>query len=135
MTLKRLGAAPGDCIEAGSFTLKDHQEISIEEQVQKIATHFAKISQLYQPFKIETLPDDVQQKLTLISPLSDLPVMREHEVYQTMLSVNCTKSGVPGDMPSRLTKEFVAELAAPATMIYSEIVQCTMHSGIDGVWP
>ena len=134
-TLKRLGAAPGTCSDIGSFTLQDHENLAIEEQVQKIATHFAKISQLYPPLNIERLPDDVKQKIIKESPYSELPIMLEHQVYQTLLTVNCTKSGVPGDLPPRLTKEFTAELAAPATMIYSGIVQCTMHSGIEGVWP
>lgn len=64
-----------------------------------------------------------------------MPDIFEHEVFNIMRAVNCTKSVVPRDMPSRLSKEFAAELATPATMIYRPILQQTVHTGIEGVWP
>ena len=100
-----------------------------------IAIHFAKISQLYPPLNLETLPEDVKQKLLQPSKSEDLPVITDQEVYQTMKSVNCTKSAVPGDLPPRLSKEFAPELATPASAIFNSIVKRTVHSGINGVWP
>ena len=52
-----------------------------------------------------------------------------------MLSVKCTKSSVPGDLPPRLCKEFLAELVSPATITFKNIIERTVHSGIVGLWP
>ena len=65
----------------------------------------------------------------------ELPILTEYDVWKTMNSVNCTKSSVPGDLPPRLMKEFSPEVATPATSIYNEIINSTMHSGIYEIWP
>ena len=56
--LKKMGAQPGDCLDEGSFRLTDHVEanLSLAESAEKIAEHFAAISQLYQPLDISKLP-------------------------------------------------------------------------------
>ena len=45
--LKRMGAQPGDSTDEGSFTLLSHMEDNLtpEESIEKIASHFAEISQ------------------------------------------------------------------------------------------
>ena len=54
--LKKLGAQPGDCSsEEGSFTLLSHlqENLSTEESIEKIAQHFAQISQEFPPLNYE----------------------------------------------------------------------------------
>ena len=58
-----MGAQPGD--DEGNFTLSEHldQNLSIKESVNKIAQHFAAISQEYPPLNPSTLPPRVKSKL------------------------------------------------------------------------
>ena len=46
-TLKRMGAQPGDCLDEGSFRLKEHTDanLSLAESAERISEHFAAISQ------------------------------------------------------------------------------------------
>ena len=54
-------------LDDGSFTLINNlkEKLTKKESVERIATHFASISQEYPPICIENLPDDVQIKLSL----------------------------------------------------------------------
>ena len=62
-SLKKLGAQPGDCSEQGSFSLSYHSDLSTQESTDRIAQHFARISQEFLPLNIDLLPEDVQSKL------------------------------------------------------------------------
>jgi hypothetical protein len=50
--LKKLGAQPGDCLEENSFILQSHLDanLSAEESIERIAQHFARISQEFPPW-------------------------------------------------------------------------------------
>ena len=52
-----MGAQPGDMLGDGSFSLLNHIEanLSNQESVEKIADHFARISQEYPPFDSDKL--------------------------------------------------------------------------------
>ena len=64
--LKRLGAQPGDCedLKAG-FTLPNHadENLTEEQSAERIACHFAAISQEFPPLDGNNLPSHVQAKL------------------------------------------------------------------------
>ena len=130
-SLKKLGAQPGDCSSVeGSFTLISHLEenLSTEESTERIAQHFAKISQEFPPLQTTLLPDEVKVKVTTESSALDLPDISDYEVYRAIRRSKKPRSQVPGDLPSRLIKEFGPELAAPAAKILRTIVQT-------GKWP
>ena len=57
-TLKKMGAQPGEFEDEGSFTLSEHLDLdlSVKESVNRIAQHFAAISQEYPPLNPSTLP-------------------------------------------------------------------------------
>ena len=79
--LKKMGAQPGDCIDANQFTLPNHENenLSDEESAERIAQHFATISQEYPPLDVGSLPDRVQSKLqSEDSP----PTFSDYEVYK-----------------------------------------------------
>ena len=63
--LKKMGAQPGDCIDANQFTLPNHESENLcdEESAERIVQHFATISQEYPPLDVSSLPDRVQTKL------------------------------------------------------------------------
>ena len=129
-TLKKMGAQPGDCLEDNTFHLLSHLEdnLSQEESVEKIAQHFARISQEYPPLNPDTLPEKVKIKLN--SPVSTdaLPDISDPDVYSTIRRSKKPRSSVPGDLPRRIIKEFAPELAPPAAKIFRQITRT-------GTWP
>ena len=117
--LKRMGAQPGDCGDAAnSFTLPDHANLTCEQSAEKIADHFAQISQQYPPLSINLLPGHVQEKLQSVS---SPPTITEWETLQQINAARKPKSGVPGDLPRQITKEFSVELTVPMCKILNTI--------------
>ena len=125
-----MGAQPGDCLDEGSFTLIDHLQAKLtnQESVESIANHFAKISQEYPALEIDNLPQRIKDKINLASDESLIPKLDELQVYEMISKAKKPKSGVPGDLPRTLIKEFCPELATPLSTIYTSII----HSGL---WP
>ena len=122
--LKKMGAQPGDCLDEGSFRLTEHVEsnLSLAESAEKIAEHFAAISQLYQPLDINKLPKYVKDIMEdKIYPF-ELPILIEAEVWDKIEKAKKPKGGVPGDLPKKILKEFAPELAKPVTIIFQTII-------------
>ena len=63
--LKKMGAKKGDLLDDGSFSLLSHIEenLSLKDSTDRIAQHFAKISQEYNALNLDSLPDDVKNAL------------------------------------------------------------------------
>ena len=125
--LKRLGAQPGDCLDGATFTLPEHESESLTEQqsAERIADHFASISQEFPPLSINLLPPHVQNKL--LSP-GNPPTISEYDTYCKIRHAKKPKSGIQNDLPKLLTQEFAPELASPVHRIISNIVR-------SGEWP
>ena len=81
--LKKLGAQPGDFQDEGTFTLQSHQDenLSIAESTERIAQHFASISQQYPPLNHELLPASVKTKLDNVTE-DEVPILTEEEVWK-----------------------------------------------------
>ena len=129
-TLKKMGAQPGDNLDDGSFNLIEHLEANLtsKESVEKIATHFAQVSQEYPALNIPTLPSDVRIKLDDPEKLLHAPVLSESDIEQKILKAKKPKSGVPGDLPRRIVQNFPSQLARPFTQIFNNIIK-------SGEWP
>ena len=130
-TLKKMGAQPGDMLDDGSFVLLNHLEekLTNKEAVERISSHFAKISQQYPPLDTQSLPQHVQDKLAEGAHLFGRgPQIEEYEVYDKLMKAKKPKTGIPGDLPRCLVKEFSPELSVPLAKIYNQIIST-------GVWP
>ena len=114
--LKSMGAQPGVCDEDTTFTLPSHQTEGLTNK--QSAEYFASISSEYKPLDIDTLPARV--KLSL-STKSHPPVISELECYEKIVAAKKPQSGVPGDLPSRIIKEFSVELAASLQSLLNNI--------------
>ena len=125
-----MAAQPGDNQDEGSFTLLSHLEdnLTSEESIEKIAQHFASISQEFLPLNYNLLPPDVQIKLDQFISESELPEIQDHDVYLKIKKTKKPRSSVPGDLPRRIVQEFGPELAAPASKIFRNIIRT-------GHWP
>jgi hypothetical protein len=128
-TLKRMGAQPGDDLDDGSFSLLQHMEANLtaKQSVEKIAEHFSQISREYPALNIVNLSQTVQNKLCHRLK-ADLPYVSRYKVENMIRKAKKSKSGVPGDLPKILHKEFGPELAVPLSGIFNNIVQT-------GQWP
>ena len=128
--LKRLAAQPGDLQDEGNFTLSSHQDDNLtpEQSLEKIAQHFATISQEFEPLNTNLLPEDVQVKVSAPVSESDIPDLPDYDVFEKIQKSKKPKSSVPGDIPRKLVKEFGPELASPAGIIFRNIVKT-------GHWP
>ena len=94
-TLKRLGAQPGDSVEAGSFRIPEHTQLglTVAQSADRIAEKFAAISQEYPVLKMESLPTRVFQKIEL-SKKEIKPFISDHLVMsQINLAKNSKKWG------------------------------------------
>ena len=120
-----MGAQPGDCIDANTFTLPSHDGLTAEQSAERIAMHFASISQEYPPLDVSTLPSRVQTKLQCTD---GPPIINEHDVYAKIKAAKKPRSGVPNDLPKVVTQEFAPELAKPVSRIVSNITET-------GEWP
>ena len=127
--LKRLAAQPGESESESDFILTSHLEANLtsEQSLERIAQHFANISQEFTPLNISLLPPHVQAIIN--QPKSNqIPQLQEHDVYQKINKTKKPKSSVPGDLPRKLVQEFSPELATPATIIFQNITKT-------GHWP
>ena len=95
--------------------------LSPTEAVEKIAEHFSLISREFPPLSNNLLPTRVTDKLIDPESESKIPVIMEHEVHNKIKAANKPKSGVPGDLPRRIVKEFAPELSTPICRIYNSI--------------
>ena len=124
--LKRLGAPPNEQ-ETNNFSLPTHsaENLSSEQSAERIASHFASISQEFTPLDTSQLPARVQNKL---KSTECPPEVSEYETFLTIRSAKKPKSSVQHDLPRKVTMEFAPELALPVTRIINNILK-------SGIWP
>ena len=118
--LKSMGTQPGDCSEDQTFTLPGHQNMSAEQSAEKIAEHFAAISQEYSPLDVNLLPARVRKRL---AGSSNPPKITEYDCFKKLQTANKPKSVIPGDLPNTIVKEFTVELAKPYSELFNNIIQ------------
>ena len=119
--LKRMGAQPGDGDDI-NFTLSTHESenLSPQESAERIATYFSTISQEFSPLTTQNLPDRVLDRL---ASKQAPPTISEYDTYIKIKAAKKPQSGVPGDLPQPILKEFMPELAAPVSKIINNIFQ------------
>ena len=127
--LKRLGAQPGDTVDAGSFELPEHVSLGLtaQQSADRIAQKVADISQEYPSISLECLDTKVLQSLQNAKN-EQKPFISEKLVATKIEMAKNTKGGVEGDLPVRLSKNFSKEVAVPAGKIFNNIVNT-------GEWP
>ena len=86
------------------FHIEDN--LTKKESVERIANHFSKISQEFPPISKDNLSERVEVKLGLKVDETIIPKLDEMNVFDKINKAKKPKSGVPGDLPSTLIKEF-----------------------------
>ena len=133
--LKRMGAQPGENCEDGSFELPEYVSLGLSaaQCADRLAQAFADISQEFPPLKTDNLPGRIQKILKgELNPFCKISESTQYisrqMVEEKIAQAKATKGGVPGDIPSKLAKEFGPELARPAAQIFRTITKT-------GQWP
>ena len=104
---KKIGAV--DQMSQGNIRVEALDGLSNRESAQKIAEHFASISNEYKPVDFTHLPSYL--------PAPPPPQVDEYQVYLKLKRQKKTKSTLPIDVPENLKKEFSPELALPLSNI------------------
>ena len=126
--IKEVGSKLGEGSDA-TFTLPGHLELNLNENAaaEKIAKHFSAISQEFPPINAENLPERVKNKIFQPDVSKEAPTIEEYEVYEKVRKKKLKNSTVPGDIPKKLKKEFLPELAKPASFIFNSITSTGMY--------
>ena len=87
--LKRLAAQPGDHPDEGNFILASHQDANLrpEQSIERIAQHFAAISQEFAPLDYNLLPPDVKAKVDQPFIENEVPELPDHDVYEKVKKI------------------------------------------------
>ena len=116
---RRLGSV--DQINGGQVAVDDLQGLTDRECAEKIAEHFAAVSNNYQPINLKDLPSYL--------PAEFPPQVDEYSVFKKLCHLKNTRSTLEIDLPNKVRKEFSAELAKPVTdIINSSLKQQTYPS-------
>ena len=128
--LKRLGARPGDVTDSSAFELTTpaDKQLLPQQAADSIADHFAAVSNEFVPFHLSRLPLRVQAALQDSTQVSSIPNISEMEIWDTINKSRGGESVFLGDLPNFLSKEFSAELSAPLSKIFNNILKT-------GEWP
>ena len=102
------------------FTVDELLGLSDQDQAEKIADHYAGISQLYKPVANSDFPEySVPPKV----PPQKITPAKIEKIIKTM---NKKSAGVPGDIPMKLISEFSFELSRPI----AHIVNSCLSKGV-----
>jgi hypothetical protein len=111
---KRIGAL--DQMSNGDIRVESLLNYNNKECAEKIAEHFAKISNEYSPVNLSQLP--------AFLPALPPPQVDEFDVYQRIKRIKKSKSTLPIDIPDKLRQECSPHLAGPLkTIINSSLTQ------------
>ena len=69
---------------------------------------------------MDSLPDRVKSNL---ASKSTPPIISEYACYEKIVKAKKPRSGIPGDLPAQIVKEFPVELSGPLHNVLNNIVQ------------
>ena len=118
---KKIGAI--DQMNNGDTVVESLSHLSNYDAAQKIAEHFASISNEYFPID--------NSKLPCYLPALPPPQVEEYQVYQRLNQLKKTRSTLPIDIPMKVRKECAPFLAEPLTVI---INNCLTQYQYPAVW-
>ena len=117
---KRIGAVGQ--LNEGQVNVESLSHLSSFEAAQKIAEHFATISNEYSPVDITLLP--------CFLPAMPPPRVEEHEVFARLNRLKKTRSCLPIDIPEKIRKECSLFLAGPLTEIINNSLAQSQYPAV-----
>jgi hypothetical protein len=117
---KKIGAV--DKMSGGDIHLESLSNFDNAECANKIAEHFASVSNEYSPVNNELLP--------CYLPALPPPQVTEHDVYLRLEKMKKTKSTLPIDIPEKLRRECSPHLAAPMSKIINDSLNQSVYPSL-----
>ena len=118
---KRIGAT--DYKDQKELRIESIENLSPQEQVEKVAESYAAVSKEYDPVDPAKLP--------VYLPAEEPPSIEVYKVYKKIQTQNKTKSTLPIDLPESLKKEAAEFLAEPLTEILNASLK---HGKYPKIW-
>ena len=97
--------------------------LSKQQSADRLADHFSRISQEYDPIDIDIFPPNLKEELRKGYLEQAGPVLEEFEVYKKILQAKKPKSSVKCDLKVPLVENCAVELAEPVSMIFNCITR------------
>ena len=121
--IRKLGDGPSDWDHRKEFKIPAYSELTPGEAVNKLADHFAAISQTVEPLDISKLHPTLQKAVLEGRTSKTKPILSQHDIYRKLKWVKKPNSSVEGDIPKKLLKEYPFLWAGPAAHIFNKIIQ------------
>ena len=121
--IRKLGDGPSDWDHRKEFKIPAYSELTPGEAVNKLADHFAAISQTVQPIDISKFHPALQKAVLEGRTSKTKPILSQHDVYRKLKWVKKPNSSVEGDIPKNLLNEYPFLWAGPAAHIFNKIIQ------------
>ena len=110
------------------FSLPGHKalECSNLESAERIASHFATISQEYLPVTLSSLPPNVVCSLASADSYA-VPVLCPSDVQSRIVKAKKPRGLVDEDLPKKILQKCPDLLSIPATMIFNSITKSGIY--------
>ena len=115
--VKRMGGLAGS--QTTTINVEALDGMANSDQAEKIAQHYAKVSNEYKALQDEDIPNDLYN--TEEAP----PFIEAYEMFDRIMKMSSRKATVKDDIPMTIIKEFAAEISEPL----AHIVNCGISVG------
>ena len=125
--IRKLGDGPNQWDKKKEFSIPAYVEqgLTPEEAANKLAEHFAAISQTVEPLEEKNFHPMLREAIEEGRKSQNKPVITQHDVYRKLLKIKKPNSSVPGDIPRVLVKEYPFLWAGPAAKMFNRIFQAS----------
>ena len=114
---KKIGAV--DRMTKGDIQVASLSGLNNKECAEKIAEHFASVSNEYSPINSEKLP--------CFLPSLPPPQVTEYEVFKRLEKLKKTRSTLPVDIPEKLRQDCSPYLAYPLHIIFNDCFYLSIY--------
>ena len=101
-------------------SITELEGLESSQQVEIIADHYSKVSNLYQPVKKEHFEEYLKQHSK-----EKPPNIGPYKVYRTIKKMNKNSATIPGDLPMKIISKFADDLTLPLC----HIINCCIQAG------
>ena len=124
--LRKLGARPGEAHKS-LFQLPSHAGFTAEQSAECIAAHFAEISKEYTPLTLSSLTPRVRSYIADENSRTVPTFLSISAVKKRIIKAKKPQGIVPGDLPRKVLKHCIEEIAVPAQIIFNRILDSAQY--------
>ena len=123
--IRKLGESRADKEQRKEFKIPSYIEegLTSQEAADRLACHFAAISQTVTPLDINMFHPALRQAIERGMITTNKPAFSQHDIYRKLLTIKKPNSSVTGDIPKRLIQEYPYLWAGPTTILFNKIIQ------------